>query len=225
MTEKLFQDRRDAGRRLAGELAEYQAQQPLILALPRGGVPVADEVAQALRAPLDLLFVRKIGAPDQAELAVAAVVDGDAPALVKNDDIVRLLRVDEDYLERQKEKMLKEIARRRAVYMGERPPTPVAGRTVIVVDDGIATGASVRAALSAVRRNQPARLVLATPVAPPDALAEIEPLCDAIVALYQPTPFMAISPYYREFPQLSDDEVLAILNAAREREQSTHARP
>ena len=213
----MFQDRADAGRRLGIALGHLRQAAPLVLALPRGGVAVGREIAAALRAPLDVVLVRKIGAPNHAELAVGAVVDGDTPELVLNDDIVRAYGVGADYLERAKRRQLAEIERRRRLYLAGRPRTPVAGRTAIVVDDGIATGATVLAALRAVRRQDPARLVLAVPVASPEVLARLGPEADEVVCLIPAPDLMAVGQFYDDFRQVEDDEVVAMLaDAARE---------
>ena len=163
-----FVNRSDAGRRLAHALMRYRAEKPVVLALPRGGVPVAAEVAAALDAPLDLLFVRKIGVPMQPELAMGAVTDGGEPLIVRNQDVIELAGVTEDEFAAVTRRELAEIERRRRIYAGDRPIVDVTGRTVIVVDDGIATGATTRAGLQAVRARSPKRLVLAVPVAPTD---------------------------------------------------------
>ena len=161
-----FENRSDAGRRLAQALASYKDQRPVILALPRGGVPVAAEVAAAFHAPLDLVLVRKIGVPAQPELAMGAVVDGGAPIIVRNDDVIRLENIGEAEFQAVCDRELAEINRRRKCYLGNRARVDVAGRVTIVIDDGIATGATTRAALRATRQRQPKRLVLAVPVAP-----------------------------------------------------------
>lgn len=209
-----FRNRREAGVELAQRLMHLRGQSPVVLALPRGGVPVGFEIARALDAPLDLLLVRKIGAPHQPELAVGAVVDGAEPDIVLNEDIVRALGVSEDYIRREAASELEELERRRAFYLRGRPPVEVAGVTAIVVDDGIATGATVRAALRGMRRRNPARLVLAAPVAPPDTVASLRPEADEIVCVATPDPFMAVGAFYRDFPQLSDEEVIALMEEA-----------
>ena len=186
----LFRNRRDAGRRLAVALASYRESRPIVLALPRGGVPVGFEVAKALAAPLDVLLVRKIGAPGHEELGLGAVVDGHDPQLVLNEDLVRVIAPPAGYIEAEEQRQLAEIERRRQEYVGNRTPVAVEGRTVIVVDDGIATGATVKAALRGLARNRPARLVLAVPVAPADSLDELSAECDEVVCLATPDPFM-----------------------------------
>jgi putative phosphoribosyl transferase len=210
----LFDDRRDAGRRLGRRLQELRLPEPLVLALPRGGVAVGAEAARLLGAPLDVVLVRKIGAPWHEELAAGAVADGDQPTLVVNHDVVRGYGIDDSYLEAQKTLQLEEIERRRRLYLGGRPRAEVAGRTAIVVDDGIATGATVRAALLAARRASPRELVLAVPVASPEVLATLEPEADRIVCLHAPRDLMAVGQYYRDFRQVEDQEVVAMLEEA-----------
>ncbi|MDP2619396.1 MAG: phosphoribosyltransferase [Hyphomicrobiales bacterium] len=210
----IFADRVEAGRSLAAKLVEKKYEKPVVLALPRGGVPVAAEVAKALGAPLDIVLVRKIGVPYQPELAVAAVVDGDHPELVINEDVQRLAHVSNEEIERAKARELAEIERRRALYLQGRARVPISGATVIVIDDGIATGATVRAALKALRRGKPKKLVLAVAVAPPDTVAKLRPEVDEIVCLETPEPFYAIGLYYRDFGQVSDQQVVALLAEA-----------
>jgi putative phosphoribosyl transferase len=210
-----FSDRHEAGRRLAAALAGFARTDPLVLALPRGGVPVAYEIAKALGAEMDLLFVRKIGAPGHAELGLGAIVDGAEPQLVLNEDIVRQLAPTPDYIRAEMRRQLGEIERRRKVYMGDTPPVEIGGRTVILVDDGIATGGTVKAALKGVRKNRPARLVLAVPVAPADSLAALAGECDKIVCLLQPEPFYAVGAHYADFTQTSDEDVIRLVRESR----------
>ncbi len=217
MKRLLFKNRQDAGRQLAARLREYKGQHPLVLALPRGGVPVGYEVALALDAPLDIIVVRKLGAPGQPELGIGAVVDGDHPQSVLNEDVVSILHVSEDYLSREVAAELQEIRRRQECYRRGRPPAAVAGRTVIVVDDGIATGGSMRAALRGVRRAAPKRLVLAVPVAPPETIESLRPEVDAVVCLSMPPFFHAVGQFYENFSQTTDEEVIELLDAAQER--------
>ncbi len=206
-----FANRVEAGRALAQRLAETPREAPIVvLALPRGGVPVAAEIARTLGADLDLILVRKIGAPFQPELAVAAVVDGDPPQIVVDDETSALCGVDHQYINTQ--------ARRELRDLGSRAPVEVAGATVIVVDDGMATGTTMRAALRALRGRHPKRLVLAVPVAPPETLASLRFEVDEIVCLSRPSPFHAVGLYYTDFHQVSDNEVLAALTLARRQE-------
>jgi putative phosphoribosyl transferase len=209
-----FADRQQAGQRLAKRLAHLKDQHPVVLALPRGGVPVGYEIASALAAPLDLVLVRKIGAPDQPELAIGAVADGEQPELVTDPRLASWLSVSPEYLEATKARALGEIERRRKLYFGDRAPEEVRGRTAILVDDGIATGATMLAALRATRRRAPARLVLAVPVAPPDTLERLRGEADEVICLDTPAGFMAVGQFYRRFPQLEDGEVIALLAAA-----------
>jgi putative phosphoribosyl transferase len=206
-----FKDRVDAGRKLAKALAGYKDQQPVILALPRGGVPVAAEVAAALKAPLDLILVRKIGVPFQPELAMGAVVDGGAPIIVRNDDVIRVAGIDEAEFKATCDNELAEIERRRQRYLGSRERVDVTGRTTIVIDDGIATGATTRAALRATRMRNPKKLVLAVPVAPTDSLAALRSDADEVVCLEDHEFFGAIGFYYADFAQVADEEVIELL--------------
>lgn len=206
-----FRDRSEAGRKLAAALASYKDQQPVILALPRGGVPVAAEVAAALGAPLDLILVRKIGLPSEPELAMGAVVDGGAPLIVRNEDVIALAGVDESEFSDICDAELAEIERRRRRYLGDRERVAIAGRTAIVVDDGVATGATTRAALRAARLRNPKKLVLAVPVAPTDSLAALRSDADDVVCLEDHEFFGAIGAYYGVFDQVSDEEVIELL--------------
>jgi putative phosphoribosyl transferase len=186
----------------------------VVLALPRGGVPIAAVVARRLRAPLDLLLVRKIGAPWQSELAVAAVVDGESPELVIDEQIAAATGANRSYIDEQCRIEWREIERRRALYQRGRAPLPVAGATVIVIDDGIATGTTMRAALRALRRRGATHIVLAVPVAPHDTLIALAREVDRVICLAEPDPFRAIGLHYADFHQVSDEEVIATLDAA-----------
>jgi len=206
-----FKDRSEAGRKLAAALTIYRDQHPVILALPRGGVLVGAEIAAALQAPLDLILVRKIGVPFQPELAMGAVVDGDTPVIVRNEDVIQYAGIDEAEFESVCKSELAEIERRRLAYLAGRDRVEISGRTAIVVDDGIATGATTRAALRAIRSRSPKRLVLAVPVAPSDSLAVMREEADDVVCLEDHEPFGAIGYYYRDFRQVSDAEVIELL--------------
>ncbi len=211
----LFKDRREAGRRLAEPLLPLKDKHPVVLALPRGGVPVGFEVARALAAPLDLILVRKIGAPGNEEFAVGAIADGEHPDLVIDQRLVTALHVSPEYLDEVKSVALAEIERRRRVWLGDRQPVEIAGCTAIVVDDGIATGATMRAAVRAIRHRKPARIVLAVPVAARDSLEGLRREVDEVVCLDSPYDFGAVGQFYRQFPQLHDSEVTALLDQAR----------
>ncbi len=206
-----FKDRADAGAKLADALSSYKDLRPVILALPRGGVPVAAKVARALNAPLDLLLVRKIGLPGQEELAMGAVVDGGAPITVRNEDVILAAGVNEAEFAVVRDRELAEIERRRANYIGNRARAEIEGRVVIVVDDGIATGATTRAALKALRLRRPKTLILAIPVGPTDTIEAIQAEADAVVCLEQYDVFGAIGMFYADFHQVSDREVISTL--------------
>lgn len=207
----LFADRAEAGRKLAGKLAHLDPAGSVILALPRGGVAVAAEICAATGAPLDLVLVRKIGAPGQTELAVGAVTDGAEPHYAIVREVADAFGLSDEEVKRRGEKELAEIERRRALWFGARPRMALAGRTAVVVDDGVATGATLRAALDAVRAARPARLVLALPVAPDDVLPGLARLADDTICLATPRPFHAVGAHYRSFPQLADRDVVAAL--------------
>ena len=207
-----FTNRTAAGRQLAMALDAYKSEKPIVMALPRGGVPVAAEVAAALDAPLDLILVRKIGVPFQPELAMGAVVDGPAPITIRNDDVIASCGVDSKQFDEVRRREIAEIERRRQLYLAGRPHPDVSGRTVIVVDDGIATGATTRAALQAMRERKAGRIVLAVPVAPADTLSRLQGECDAVICLESHTFFGAIGTYYADFRQVSDNEVIALLD-------------
>jgi len=200
--------------------AACEQRQDREVAAPRGGVPVAYEVAKALNAPLDVVIVRKIGAPDQPELAAGAVVDGDRPEIVANNEVMNSFGLGPEWLDRAAKKQLEEIERRHRLYRRERKQPPIAGHTVIVIDDGIATGASMRAALRAIRRAGPTKLILAVPVAPVDAVASFAPEVDEFVCLATPEPFWAIGGFYDDFSQTSDEEVITLLEKS-----AQHAMP
>lgn len=206
-----FEDRVEAGKRLAEALLQYKEQHPVVLALPRGGVPVAAEVAAALDAPLDLILVRKIGVPGQVELAMGAVVDGGTPITVRNEDVIQMAGVSEAEFAEVRDRELAEIERRRQSYIGTRPRVDVADRVAIVIDDGIATGATTRAALQAMRLRKPKMLILAVPVGPSDTIAAMQAEADVVVCVEDYESFGAIGFYYRDFRQVSDREVTALL--------------
>lgn len=211
MNTHIFADRVEAGRLLARELVAKNHDRPVVLALPRGGVPVGAEIASALSAPLDIVLVRKIGLPRQPELALGAVVDGEHPEVVINEDVLQSARITEDEFERIEADEIRELERRRRNWLSDRERIPVEGRTVIVVDDGIATGATARAAIKGLRQRNPKRIVLAVPVAPPDTIADLREEADEVICLQTPRHFGAIGFFYHDFTQTSDDEVVALL--------------
>ncbi len=206
-----FSDRSEAGRLLAARIKALSLGDTVVYALPRGGVPVAIEVAAALRAPLDLLLVRKIGAPGQPELGLGAVVDGGETVL--NDDIVAATGASEAFIAAARKRELAEIERRRARYLAGRAPLDPKGRTAVVVDDGLATGGTARVALRALRRRGAARLVLAVPVAPSEALAAMRAEADDVVCVLAAPVFHGVGGFYADFHQLDDAEVVARLAA------------
>jgi putative phosphoribosyl transferase len=212
----MFDDRKDAGTRLAHRLAAYRGEAPIVVALPRGGVPIGYEVARALGAPLEIIVVRKIGAPGQHELGIGALVDGDHPETVLNQELLRMIDVSPEYLADAIKRELKEIRRRETVYRKGHSPLDLKGRAVLVVDDGIATGGSIRAALRGVRRRGARKIVLAVPVAAAETLESLRPEVDETVCLLTPQTFGAIGEFYRDFNQTSDDEVITLLDRARE---------
>ena len=210
MRPQRFRNRTDAGRQLAEKLAAY-ADRPdvLVLALPRGGVPVGYEVSRALGAPLDVFLVRKLGAPGYEELAMGAVASGGVRVL--NDEIVRGLGISDHEIDAAAARELQELARRQRLYRGDRPPPDVAGRTVILVDDGLATGATMRAAIRASRQQQPARIVVAVPTASADTSETLKTEADDVVCAMTPEPFLAVGHWYEDFTQTTDDEVRELL--------------
>jgi putative phosphoribosyl transferase len=207
----MFRDRKDAGERLAALLLHLKNRSPIVLALPRGGVAIGAEIARLLGAPLDIVLVRKIGVPWQRELALGAVADGGTPEIFIDERMAESLAVPHDYVRAETARQLAELERRRRIYCAGRPPLEIAGRTAIVVDDGIATGATMRVALRAARRQGPARLVLAAPVAPAETLATLSGEADETVCVTAPQGLGAIGYYYEDFHQMSDAEVTALL--------------
>ena len=216
-----FENRREAGRELARRLTAFQGRDDVVvLGLPRGGVPVAAEVAQALGSPLDVLVVRKLGVPGHEELAMGAVASGGARVL--NEGIVRELRLGDAAIERITREQSAEVERRERAFRGGRPRPDLHDKTVLLVDDGIATGATMRSAVAALRANGPRRVVVATPVAAPEAVAWLEKEADEVICLATPMDFLAVGRWYRDFPQTTDDEVRALLA---DRAQETAERP
>jgi predicted phosphoribosyltransferase len=214
MQQPLFRDRRDAGRLLASKLAAY-ANRPdvLVLALPRGGVPVAYEVARALKAPLDVFIVRKLGVPGYEELAMGAVATGGVQVL--NDQIVDELRIPDYVIDEVAAREQQELARRERLYRGDRPAPDVRGKTVILVDDGLATGATMHAAIKALQQQQPTRVVVAVPTAAPETCEALRAEVDEVICAVTPEPFRAVGLWYQDFSQTSDEEVHDLLSLAR----------
>jgi putative phosphoribosyl transferase len=210
-----FTDRGDAGRRLAALLVPMVWQEPVVVALPRGGVPVAFEIADALHAPLDVVIARKVGAPEHPEFGVGAVAEGGAR--VADRQALRLLGIDGAHFDALARRELAELDRRLAEYRQGRPLVPVEGRDVIVVDDGLATGVTAAAALLALRRRQPGRLVLAAPTCARDAAHRLKQVADEVVCVMSPADFVAVGQWYDEFDQTTDGEVLDLLERARTR--------
>ena len=215
MTSARFADRRDAGRQLAARLMHLAAARPIVLALPRGGVPVAYEVAKALGAPLDVLLVRKIGVPHQPELAAGAVAEGDPPFVFANRAVAEPLALSQAWLERTAQHEIAEIARRRRAYRHGKSAPDLHGRCAIVVDDGIATGATTHVALQAARHLGAARIVLAVPVGPAATIEALRDVADEIVTVRIPEDFVAVGQFYEDFAQTSDEEAVALLEELR----------
>jgi predicted phosphoribosyltransferase len=205
-----YRDRREAGRDLARQLQHYgDRDDVLVLALPRGGVPVAFEVATALNAPLDVFLVRKLGTPGHRELAMGAIASGGIKVL--NDDVVRYLDISPEQIDAVAREEQQELERREAAYRSGRPLTSLKDRVVVLVDDGLATGSTMRAAVQAVRQQQPSRVVVAVPVGAPDTCAELGSLSDEVVCARMPTPFSAVGQWYLDFDQTTDEEVRDLL--------------
>lgn len=217
----IFANRCDAGRRLVAALAGYREAETTVLALPRGGVPVAFEVAHGLSAPLDVLVVRKLGAPGQPELAIGAVT---TDVVVLDREVIGLLGVPEMYIEAAVKREREEVTRRAELFRGDRPGLDVQDRTVILVDDGIATGSTMRAAVDAVRKLGAKRVVVATPVAAPQALEKLREQADVVVCLEEPYGFTAVGVYYEDFTQTTDEEVCRLLKRG-QLERDTHYHP
>lgn len=223
-TPLVFRDRRDAGRQLAAALPPLDPEQTVVLALPRGGVPVAAEICDAHGLPMDLIFVRKIGAPGQPELAVGAVSDGPNPQIIVNIDVARQFGLSRADVRTMGRDLLPEIERRRDLYLSGRPPLSLKGRTVIVVDDGVATGATLRAALTVLQNAEAARVIVALPVGPADLIRRLNGLADTVVCLSDLLFFGAVGGAYRSFPQVDDDTVRETLHRYAPRNVSRPAR-
>lgn len=212
---RVFTDRRQAGRMLAEALVPLGLNNVVVLALPRGGVPVGLEIARRLQAPMDVLFVRKIGAPGHPEYGIGALVDGASPKIVVDRRAAQMLGASTEYFQREIARELAEIERRRGLYR-TGPPAELRDRTVIVADDGIATGGTIRAALQALTEAGAGQVILAVPVAPRDSIESLRGLCDRVVCLETPDPFYAVGAHYVDFTQTTDEEVVEALAAARQ---------
>ena len=219
-----FHDRKEAGKLLAAQLAAYANQQDVIvLALPRGGVPVGFEIAQALHVPLDVIVVRKLGVPGQEELAMGAIATGGICIL--NKDVVQFLNIPDEVIDDITAQELQELERREHLFRGERPAYDVGGRTVILVDDGIATGATMHAAVAAIKQRQPTRIIIAVPTAAPSTCYEFAAEVDEVVCVIRPEPFIAVGYWYRQFSQTSDEEVRSLLERANQGTSTIPRRP
>ena len=207
----MFENRQEAGRQLGQRLLHLIDERPVVLGLPRGGVVVAAEVALALGAPLDVLVVRKLGAPHQPELAIGAVTNGDQPQRILNDRVIAMVGVSDDYLQKETAAQLDEVKRRQTLYRGGRSAVTIGERTVIVVDDGIATGATVRASIRSLRQTKVKQIVLAVPVAPPQTAELLRAEVDELVCLATPHRFAAVGAFYQDFSQTTDAAVIAAL--------------
>ena len=217
-----FLTRAHAGRLLADRLVHFRARDPVVVAMPRGGVPVGYEIARALEAPLDVVIVRKLGSPGQPELAIGALVDGDRPEVVLNPEIVRATGADQVHLEREIERQLQLARAREERYRRGRAAVPIEGRPAILVDDGMATGATARAAVRGLRRRGPGSIVLAVPVAAPDALEVLRGEVDDVVCLHSPRTFSSVGAFYEDFGQTTDEEVVELLDASAARRAGLH---
>jgi len=208
-----FADRRQAGRRLAEELSAYEGHQDVVvLGLPRGGVPVAFEVAEALQAPLDVFVVRKLGVPGNPELAMGAMASGGVRVL--NQGVVRRMGISDDAIDRVAEEERQKLEEREQIYRGARPDVDLEGKTVLLVDDGLATGATMRAAVNALRKHDPQEIVVAVPTAPPETCSDFKDVADEVICVTTPTPFFGVGGAYRDFSQTTNEEVRDLLEKA-----------
>jgi putative phosphoribosyl transferase len=216
-----FKDRKEAGQILAHRLSNYVGQNVMVLGLPRGGVPVAFEVAKALKAPLDVYVVRKLGVPGHEELAMGAIASGDVRVL--NKPVIEDLGITEEAIEAETRKEREELKRRELLYRGDRPPLEVSDRTVVLVDDGIATGSTIKAGIAALKKQKAGRIVVAVPVAPISSIEELKKEVDEVICVSTPEFFYAISLWYDEFPQTSDEEVRELLKQAEMKKEAAMA--
>ncbi len=207
----MFANRMEAGRLLAEKLLKYKKEKPVVIGLVRGGIPVAYEIAKLLESPLDVALVKKLGAPFQEELAIGAIVDGKTPQVFLNDEIISHIDIPKEYINRITKEKLEEIRLREKIYRRGEDRVSVRDRVVVVVDDGIATGASMKVVLKALRLEKPKKIVVAAPVAPPDTISLLERDADEIIVLLTPGDFYAVGAFYKDFSQTSDEEVISLL--------------
>lgn len=217
----IFKDRVDAGEILANKLSKYAAENPLVLGLPRGGVPVAFEVAKALKAPLDVYIVRKLGVPGHEELAMGAIATGDVRVL--NESVIGPLQISKEAIETETKKEKEELKRRERVYRSGRAPLNVANRTVLLIDDGIATGSTIKAAIAALKKQKAGKIIVGVPVAPSSTIEELKEEVDDVLCISTPDVFIAISVWYDEFPQTTDEQVRELLKKAETQKQIARA--
>ncbi len=214
----IFKNRREAGKLLGEKLLKYKhnkIEKTVVIGLLRGGIPVAYEIAKALNAPLDVALVRKIGAPDQEELAIGAIVDGKNPKVYLNKPLISQINISKDYIDRVKEIKLEEIRKREKIYRKGRERIDVHGKIAIVVDDGIATGASIRVVIEALKEEKPKKIIIAVPVIPVNTLSEFKKMVDDIIVLDAPEEFYAVGEFYENFSQTTDEEVILLLQKSK----------
>ena len=215
-----FNDRVDAGKRLASALADFKGKDAIVLAIPRGGVVVGFEIAQALNAPLDVIIPRKVGAPDNPELAIGAMTEDGT--IILDENLVNYLGVSEDYIKEESKRQKIEIERRLKMYRKNEPYPNLKGREVIVVDDGIATGSTMKAALASVKNRGAKTVAVAVPVGPPSTIQELKKQADKVICLYTPEYFQAIGQFYKDFEQTTDEEVIQLLKESKHRDPKKH---
>jgi predicted phosphoribosyltransferase len=216
----IFTNRVEAGNKLALKLLDYADGNTLVLAVPRGGVVVGYEVARKVRAPLDVIVPRKIGAPNNPELAIGAVTENGTTIL--DHELIAYLNVSERYIKEESDRQRSEIRRRLRLYRGNSPPPIYESRNIIIVDDGIATGATIKAAIASIRKKKPKSIIIAVPVAPPSTVKALEKEADRVICLSTPQPFYAIGQFYKDFSQTSDEEVIKLLELNREHLRVSH---
>jgi len=212
--DEIFEDRQDAGKRLAAELNKNKRDDVVILALPRGGIEIAQQVSKVLNAPFDCLFVRKLGSEFNPEVGIGAIVEGNPPQTFLNEDLVKVLKITPDFIEQEKKRQLEVMREQEKKFRPNLKRLTLTGKSVIVVDDGVATGATVKAALKGLKSEKPKKLILAVPVAPPSTVAELKKDVDEVVCVLTPTDFQAVGQFYRRFPRLDDEKVIKLLGGS-----------